>query len=143
MMKRPLEAACRSHPICASTIGLRGNATAIAVPSLMRSVCSAASSKGKNGSCAVSAVHKASKPIASAAFACAATSCRLLGINPVSSFTVHLLACSLAVQNAFRSHRPVGLNLVHDRHPGGNVQLHHLLAAEAVELHDDRAQRVA
>jgi hypothetical protein len=34
----------------ASVIGLRANAMAIAVVSSMRSVCSAASSNGKNGS---------------------------------------------------------------------------------------------
>ena len=44
----------------AMIIGLRANATAIPVPSSMRSVCSAASSSGKNGSCAVSAVSRPS-----------------------------------------------------------------------------------
>ena len=41
----------------ASVIGLRAKATAIAVPSSSRSVCSAASSSGKNGSWLVSAVQ--------------------------------------------------------------------------------------
>ena len=40
-------------------IGLRAKATAIPVPSSMRSVCSAASSRGRNGSCPVSAHHSA------------------------------------------------------------------------------------
>ena len=59
-MKRPCDAACRSHPICARFIGLRANATAMPVPSSTRSVVCEARSSGKNGSCAVSAVHIAS-----------------------------------------------------------------------------------
>ena len=51
----------------ARSIGLRANATAIDVPSSMCSVCSAASSSGKNGSCPVSAVHTPEYPAASAA----------------------------------------------------------------------------
>ena len=42
----------------ASSIGLRAKATAIDVPSSTRSVCSAASSSGRNGSWFVSAVHR-------------------------------------------------------------------------------------
>ena len=46
-------------------IGLRGNATAMAVPSLRRVVAVAAMARGRNGSCWVSAVHRQSKPSAS------------------------------------------------------------------------------
>ena len=56
-MKRPFENACRSQPMLARVIGLRANATAIDVPSSSVSVCSAASSSGRNGSWLVSAVH--------------------------------------------------------------------------------------
>jgi hypothetical protein len=56
-MKRPFEYACRSQPMLASSIGLRAKATAIDVPSSTCSVCSAASSSGKNGSWLVSAVQ--------------------------------------------------------------------------------------
>ena len=41
----------------ASVIGFRANATAIAVDSSSRSVCSAASTSGKNGSCGPSKVN--------------------------------------------------------------------------------------
>ena len=44
----------------ATVIGLRPNATAIPVPIVTRSVCSAISACGRNGSCAVSAVHSPS-----------------------------------------------------------------------------------
>ena len=53
--KRPFEKDCRSQPMLASVIGLRANATAIDVPSSSRSVCSAASRRGRNGSWDVSA----------------------------------------------------------------------------------------
>ena len=57
-MKRPFEYDWRSHPMLASSIGLRANATAICVPSSISRVCSAASTKGRNGSWAVSAVQR-------------------------------------------------------------------------------------
>ena len=53
---RPPEAACRSHAVWASVIGLRANATAIDVIRSTRSVLCAASSSGRNGSWLVSAV---------------------------------------------------------------------------------------
>jgi hypothetical protein len=56
-MNRPPEYSCRSLAIWARFIGLRANATAMPVPSCSDSVCSAASSSGKNGSWLVSAVH--------------------------------------------------------------------------------------
>ena len=59
-MKRPPEALARSHAMWASTIGLRGKATAIDVPSLMRPVAVAATASGRNGSCCVSADHRQS-----------------------------------------------------------------------------------
>ncbi len=59
-MKRPSEAACRSQAIWARVIGLRANATAMPVPSSTCSVCCDAERSGKNGSCAVSAVHSPS-----------------------------------------------------------------------------------
>jgi hypothetical protein len=59
-MNRPRDAACRSQDVWASVIGLRANATVMAVPRSARSVPCAASSSGKNGSWAVSAVHRPS-----------------------------------------------------------------------------------
>ena len=49
-MKRPPEKACRSLAVTAVVMGLRANATAMLVPSSMRSVASAASNKLRNGS---------------------------------------------------------------------------------------------
>ena len=65
-ISRPPDAAWRSQAVWATTVGLRGKATAIAVPRLTRRVCSAASARGRNGSCRVSAVQSPSKPRASA-----------------------------------------------------------------------------
>ena len=59
-MNRPSVAACRSHAMLARFIGLRAKATAMPVPSSTRFVCCEARSKGKNGSCDVSADHKPS-----------------------------------------------------------------------------------
>jgi hypothetical protein len=67
--KRPPDCAWRSHDIPAVTMGLRGNATTIPVPSWTRSVASAANASGVNGSCEISAVMTASKPASSAACA--------------------------------------------------------------------------
>src|SRR5206468_8090084 len=53
--KRPSDAFWRSHAMWAVIIGLRGNATAMAVPSLRRVVAVAAMARGRNGSCWVSA----------------------------------------------------------------------------------------
>ena len=55
--KRPRLARCRSQAVIAVTIGLRVNAVAIAVPSVTRSVDTAAAASGRNGSCCVSAVQ--------------------------------------------------------------------------------------
>ena len=51
--------------MCARTIGLRGNATAIAVPSLISEVTVAATASGRKGSCCVSEDHRQSYPSAS------------------------------------------------------------------------------
>src|SRR5262249_20649235 len=51
----------------ASVIGLRANATAIEVPSSRRSVCSAATTRGRNGSCVISALRAPSYPRSSSA----------------------------------------------------------------------------
>jgi hypothetical protein len=59
-MKRPPEALARSQAMCARIIGLRGNATAIDVPSLIRDVTVAATASGRNGSCCVSADQRQS-----------------------------------------------------------------------------------
>jgi hypothetical protein len=56
-MNRPSENDCRSLAVWASVIGLRANATAMAVPTSIRSVCSAASRQARNGSWLVSAVQ--------------------------------------------------------------------------------------
>ena len=61
-MNRPLETDWRSHATLASVIGLRENATAMAVPSSISVVRSAASTCGKNGSWFVSAVHAPEYP---------------------------------------------------------------------------------
>jgi hypothetical protein len=54
-MKRPSDAACRSHDVWARVMGLRAKATAMAVPRSTRSVPCAASNSGRNGSWLVSA----------------------------------------------------------------------------------------
>ena len=59
-MNRPFDISCRSLAVYARVIGVRANATAMPVPSSMRSVCSAASASGRNGSCPVSAVSSPS-----------------------------------------------------------------------------------
>ena len=64
-MKRPSEAAWRSQAMWARIIGLRGNATAMAVPSLIRAVVPAATARGRNGSCWDSDDQRQSKPMAS------------------------------------------------------------------------------
>ena len=70
--KRPPDAACRSHAVCASVIGLRANATAIDVMRSTRSVLCAASSSGRNGSWLVSADMTPSYPRRSSAAAASA-----------------------------------------------------------------------
>ena len=52
---RPCDMVWRSLAVTASVIGLRAKATAIPVPTWSRSVCSAASARGRNGSWLVSA----------------------------------------------------------------------------------------
>jgi hypothetical protein len=59
-MNRPADARWRSFAVYAVTIGVRANATAMPVPSSIRSVCSAAMAAGRKGSCAVSAVNNPS-----------------------------------------------------------------------------------
>jgi hypothetical protein len=54
-MNRPRDAVWRSFAVVASVIGLRAKATAMPVPTWIRSVCSAASIRGRNGSWLVSA----------------------------------------------------------------------------------------
>ena len=54
-MKRPFERSWRSLASMARFMGLRANATAIPVPSSIRSVAVAATASGRKGSCAVSA----------------------------------------------------------------------------------------
>src|SRR5437899_2450083 len=85
-MNRPFDDACRSQAVCARIIGLLGKATAMAVPRLRVRVAVAATASGMNGSCWASALHKASNPISSAAWASAATSANELTARVVSSF---------------------------------------------------------
>src|SRR5437016_172960 len=73
-MKRPLVYSWRSLPITAVDIGFRANATAIPVASSMRSVSSAASVIGRNGSWLVSAVKTPSYPSSSSSLAAAGIS---------------------------------------------------------------------
>ena len=54
-MNRPSDRVWRSLATMARFIGLRAKATAMPVPSSIRSVCSAASTSGRNGSWPVSA----------------------------------------------------------------------------------------
>ncbi len=61
----PCDIACRSHPMLASNIGLRANATAIDVPRSIVVVWSAAMAIGRNGSCDVSDDQAPEKPAAS------------------------------------------------------------------------------
>src|SRR5712691_9406539 len=63
---RPPEAFWRSQAVWASTMGLRGKATAMAVPSCRRSVFTAATARGRKGSCFVSADQRQPKPMATA-----------------------------------------------------------------------------
>ena len=56
-MKRPWESSWRSLAVKASVIGLRANATAIAVPSSRCSVAWEAMANDRNGSWPVSADH--------------------------------------------------------------------------------------
>ena len=70
--KRPRELACRSQACDASTVGLRGNATATDGVSSTRSVASAAIASGANTSWPNSTVITASKPAASASRAACA-----------------------------------------------------------------------
>jgi hypothetical protein len=59
-MNRPPEALARSQEMLARIMGLRGNATAIEVPSLIFDVTVAATASGRNGSCWVSADQRQS-----------------------------------------------------------------------------------
>ena len=58
--KRPREYRARSNAVLASVIGVRPKAMAMAVPTVIRSVASAACSNCKNGSCFVSPTQRAS-----------------------------------------------------------------------------------
>src|SRR5690606_9760263 len=71
--KRPPELTWRSQARFAVTIGLRANATAIAVPSWSRSVARAAKASGMKGALAISGVVTPSKPRDSACRAAGAT----------------------------------------------------------------------
>src|SRR2546422_1886424 len=82
---RPPEAFWRSQAVWASTMGLRGNATAMAVPSCRRSVSTAATARGRKGSCLVSADQRQPKPMASARRASWATARRSMAWTPRSS----------------------------------------------------------
>src|SRR5262245_22592912 len=86
-MKRPPEALARSQEMWARTMGLRGKATAIDVPSLMRLVAVAATASGRKGSCCVSADHRQSKPSASTFRAYSGIVLRSWVSMPTSSFT--------------------------------------------------------
>src|SRR6185369_16660438 len=54
-----------------------------------------------------------------------------------------IVRCRSVVQGAFRAHAHVGCEVVDDRNAGCQVQLQYLLFGQLVEMHDDRAQRVA
>ena len=66
---RPCDSACRSQPMLASSIGLRANATAMAVPSSMLAVSGAATASGRNGSWGPSTVHAPEYPDSSSSAA--------------------------------------------------------------------------
>src|SRR5947199_1661485 len=84
-MKRPVELACRSQQMLASIIGLRGKAIATPVPSWIRCVSRAATTRGKNGSWLVSALHSPSNPISSARRAVWAAASNVVEKNVVST----------------------------------------------------------
>src|SRR5262250_2182091 len=87
-VKRPPEAFCRSHAMCAMIIGLRENTVAMLVPSLMRDVHVAATASGRNGSCWVSDDQRVSYSMASTLRAYSAVVLRSWVSMPTSSFTV-------------------------------------------------------
>ena len=84
--KRPPLYRAKSHAKWAKMVGVRGKATAMAVPKVMRWLCSAAMVKGKKGSLRVSEVQTPSKPMASAACVKAAISPKLGKRREVSNF---------------------------------------------------------
>ncbi len=63
--KRPWLARASSHAVCAVTMGLRGKATAMAVPMVMESVTSAATAHPRYGGRWVSVNQSPEKPRAS------------------------------------------------------------------------------
>ena len=68
-------------------IGLRAKATAIAVPSVIDPVRSAASTSGMNGSCCPSKLHAPAKPCASS---CAASSPAFVHSLPISAPSIFI-----------------------------------------------------
>ena len=62
---RPLLARASSHAVCAVIIGLRGNATAIAVPSSICDVTVLATAQERNGGRCDSVNHNPAKPSSS------------------------------------------------------------------------------
>ncbi len=69
-MNLPELSDCKSLATVAMLIGLRANATAMAVPMARRGVCSAANSTGRNGSRATSVDQTPAYPIRSASASC-------------------------------------------------------------------------
>ncbi len=64
-MKRPPESSSRSHAVIAVIVGDRGNARAIAVPTLILSVAEMAAAAWMNAVLVVSAAQHDSKPASS------------------------------------------------------------------------------
>src|SRR4051812_27627554 len=84
-MKRPPDRGPRSQAGWAGVGGAPGKARAMAVPRPIRCVAAAARARGRKGSWAISLVHRASKPSASAACVALATWARSLMSSQASN----------------------------------------------------------
>src|SRR3954465_13613303 len=131
---RPPDSACRSSAAAAVVIGLRANATAIAVPSSTPPVAVAASASPMNGSCLTSLSQNPSKPPASARSAAARTSTGPSSAAPLSSRTSEQL-----------EDRGVGLTaaLAHGLQPVADAVVAHVVHQGGHQPRAGAAQRVA
>jgi hypothetical protein len=103
----------RSLAMTAVVIGLRAKATAIPVPNSMRSVCSAARSSGKNGSCRLGAPES----VESVLFGPLPRGDGVSGIEAESSVDEHRGTLSDGSGPAFRVSRLLGRTACRRRHP--------------------------
>src|SRR3954452_16277866 len=131
---RPPDSACRSSAAAAVVIGLRANATAIAVPSSTRSVAVAASASPMNGSCLTSLSQNPSNLPASARWAAARTSTWPSSAAPLSSRTSEQL-----------EDRGVGLTaaLAHGLQPVADAVVAHVVHQRRHQPRAGAAERMA